>query len=219
MGHKDTCRTFLENLRPPGVPEDHGKCAAISAAGSSWVSCGRGDYDSEMQACLTARETAFFADTQVPDVLHLTISCTNALDTVRLGISATFHHGRPMYAMDLVYASVDNGAQAEALLDALPSGSLAPAAGNRAVAEIVRFAERATAGGRGAHIKAILIGRGLMWLADDGPDHDALLARLRAAGLSELLGVHAGANHTMAAMVGAMIPPAEKGGGASFPSF
>jgi hypothetical protein len=51
VGHKDTCRTYLENLRPAGVPEDHGKCAAISAAGSSWLDSGPGDYDAELQAC------------------------------------------------------------------------------------------------------------------------------------------------------------------------
>ena len=219
VGHKNTCSNFSENLRPAGMPADQGKCAAISAAGSSWISFGCGDYDSELQACLAAREKAFFVDTGVPDVLHLTISCTVALDTVRLGISATFHHGRPMYAMDLVYASVDSGSQAEALLETQPSGDLTPAARTRAMDEVVRFAERATAGGRGSDIKAILLGRGLIWLAEEGAAHDALLARLRAAGLSKLLGMHAGANHTMEAMVGAMIPPAERGGGAQFPAF
>jgi hypothetical protein len=207
VGHKDTCKTFLENLRPEGVPEDHGKCAAISAAGSSWLSCGPGDYDDELQECLEAREAAFWADPALPSVLHLTISCTNALDTVRLGISATFHHGRPMYAMDLVYASVDEGPRAAALLDQGPSGTLAPAARARAVDAIVRFGERAAAAGKGASIKAILLGRGVTWLADeDAPEHDALLARLRAAGLGELLGMHVGSNHSMAAMVGAMMP-------------
>ena len=52
---------------------------------------------------------------------------------------------------------------------------------------MARFAERAAAAGKGPHIKAILLGRGLSWLADDDdPDHGALLARLRAAGLVEL---------------------------------
>ena len=121
-------------------------------------------------------------------MLHLTISCTNALEVVRLGISATFHHGRPTYAMDLVYASVDDGARAEALLDQHPSGTLTPIARTRAMNEIVRFAERATAAGRGGDIKAILLGRGVAWLADDGPDKEELQARLKAAGLTELLG-------------------------------
>ena len=205
VGHKDTCKTFLENLHPDGVPEDQGKCAAISAAGSSWLCCGAGDDDDELQTCLQAREKAFWADPAVPDVLHLTISCTAALDTVRLGISATFHHGRPTYAMDLVYASVDDGMRAVRMLDQAPSGTLAPTARAKAIDAIAKFAERATAAGKGPCVKAILLGRGLTWLAD-GPDHDSLLARLRAAGLSELLGMHVGSNHVMAAMVGAMMP-------------
>ena len=65
VGHKETCKTFMENLRPAGVPADQGKCAAISAAGSSWIDCGKGDYDIELQACLTLRQQAFFADPEV----------------------------------------------------------------------------------------------------------------------------------------------------------
>ena len=102
VGHKETCRNFLENLRPPGI-EDQGKCAAISAAGSAWLD------EEELQTCLEQRERFFLADPHVPDVLHLTISCTNALDAVRLGISASFHHIRPRIAMDLYTPSSTKG--------------------------------------------------------------------------------------------------------------
>ena len=218
VGHKDTCKTFLENLRPEGETEDQGKCAAISAAGSSWISCGRGHDDDELQVCMEAREQAFLADTAVPGVLHLLISCTNALNTVRLGISASFFKGRPMYAMDLVYMTLDEGAHAEALIEQRPSGTLRPAARARAMDTIVQFAERAAAAGKGGHIKAILLGRGLPWLADEhGPEHGSLLARLRAAGLNELFGMHLASNHTMVPMVdentaaarGGTAPPVE----------
>ena len=189
LGHKTTCAGYVENRYPPDAP-DEGKCAAICAASSGWL-----DEDG-LDACLEIREQLFFRDPSIPDVLHLSISCTNSLGSVRLGISPSFWSAsNPVtYAMDLIYKTIDEGERAEALLGRPPSGDLSPAARNRAMDEIVEFADRAVAAGKGPCFKSITIGRGMTWLAN-GPQHDSLMARLKAAGLCDLSFITCGANH------------------------
>lgn len=199
-GHKLGCDTYLENLRPGGVPADQGKCAAICMAGSCWL-----DPEEELDDALAQREAYFFADPDVPQVLHLIISCTNALGAVRMGITATLGRAGTIYhAMDLVYAAIDEGPRAEAMLDSWTlarGGGLSSAARTRALDTILQFAQRAAAAGRGGCFCGVCLGRGMTWLLDE----PTFLPRARSAGLSQLMSPHVGQDHIMDAMSPAAI--------------
>ena len=169
-------------------------------AGSCWL-----EPEEELDDALAQREAYFFADPDVPQVLHLIISCTNALGAVRMGITATLGRAGTIYhAMDLVYDAIDEGPRAEAMLDSWTlarGGGLSSAARTRALDAILQFAQRAAAAGRGGCFRGVCLGRGMTWLLDE----PTFLPRARSAGLSQLMPPHVGQDHIMDAMSPAAI--------------